>query len=196
MEFSNTNDVRGKRSIWQFNGRKQYSASIRPFFTRTKPTMHFRISPICTMVNTASTCKPCKSAEAVRNGHTDAPHEHTVKQECNNGLAAGAQSEISRMEKCILRHKDGHDHNEIFRQLSVHPDWSYKALGKTAQPSSITNRNSRTAHNGKCDHLIIRISCFLHISRPQTAVPPQWQPNLPRAINTTLNTLLMVLAIF
>ena len=70
------------------------------------------------------------------------------------------------MEKCILRHKDGHDHNEIFRQLSCILIGLIKPWEKRRNHKH-HNRNSRTAHNGKCDHLIIRIPCFLHISSPQ-----------------------------
>lgn len=135
MEFSNTNDVRGKRS---FGSLTTGNNILHPYalFHQNEANNAFQNISDLHHGKYCQHMKPCKSAEAVRNGHTDAPHEHTVKQECNNGLAAGAQSEISRMEKCILRHKDGHDHNEIFRQLSCILIGLIKPWEKTAQPQA------------------------------------------------------------
>ena len=70
------------------------------------------------------------------------------------------------MQKCILRHKERSDHNQILRKLSRliisiikhRKQWSH---------NKHHNRHTGTAHHRKRDHLVIRISRLLHISCTQ-----------------------------
>lgn len=72
-----------------------------PFLTSTKPTIHFKISPTCTMAKTANTCKPVKRLRQYAMGtlthHTNTlsnknvmivfPPERKVKYEaCRNAF--------------------------------------------------------------------------------------------------------------
>ena len=84
--ISNTNDVRGKRS---FGSLTTGNNILHPYalFHQNEANNAFQNISDLHHGKYCQHMKPCKSAEAVRNGHTDPPHEHTVKQECNNGLA-------------------------------------------------------------------------------------------------------------
>ena len=70
------------------------------------------------------------------------------------------------MQECILRHEKCCDHNKIFRQstclsIGIVKPWKQWCHHKHH------GCHAGTAEHRECDHLVVRISGFLHLTCPQ-----------------------------